>query len=170
MEIDKHEPLIKKGNIKMDSDDLLNLFRLLDNYQYTIFNNLDILDEKERKEMDNCLDIYNVLRTKYILVADCRRREHLWYEILLMIDNEKYDKSAVEYKAETSLDELMKGIDFLIKTWQELSDNVGVLIGQLIKTYSHDEVRRAVLGYYLGAKTEREQIMSHLEKMQCKST
>lgn len=160
--------LLKKGDIKVDSDDLITLFDIIENIQCVIGNNLDVLDENERKELDISIEKSHFLRIKYLLIANCRRQEHLWYELLKIIDNGNYiecmdDVEKIDQKFE--LESYMKLIGDLIINNQELAPNVKILIGIIIKIHGHENVRRSVWGHYLQVKTERERLKDVVESL-----
>lgn len=158
--------LLKKGDVKISSEDLVTLFQILENYQCIVCNNLDMLNDEERVELDKNIETYDFMKVKYILIADCRRQEHLWYELLKMIENGKYEKydGVFDDIEEYSLEEYMKMIENLILRNQELTPNIKVLIGMLIELFSFDEVKRCVWGYYLRIKAERERLKGIIER------
>ena len=164
MDLFEHTPILKRGDVKIESSDLVSLFSMLENYQYIICNNLEILNEDEKNELNKSIYIYDKLKAKYILIADYRRQEHLWFEILKMIDNGEYEKYVGEEDNNSySLEEYVKTIEYLVKKHQELTPNMRVLIGMLIKLFSFDEVRRSIWGHYMEAKSERERLKNLIE-------
>lgn len=166
----EHIPILKKGDVKIDSEDLIELISILEYYECILANNLDILSADEEKEFHQNLESCSVLKYKYIIMADCRRQEHLWYEIVKMIDNGSYDKHMEPEEALISnlkadgIEHCLNVIKSSVIESRELPEYIPYFIGVYIKIFGYDDMRRAVWGEYLQVKGEREKIKRRIER------
>ena len=119
--------IVKEGDVKINADELKQLFSLIEKYHSILCVNLDELNEEEKKTLDNGLQLVEYLQNKYLVLGDLRRKQKQWYDILKKLDNKEFAKNV---------------------TPQEL-----------------DSLRREVWGYYLEAKTERENLQKEIDHL-----
>ena len=119
--------IVKEGDVKINADELKQLFSLIEKYHSMLCVNLDELNEEEKKTLDNGLQLVEYLQNKYLVLGDLRRKQKQWYDILKKLDNKEFAKNV---------------------TPQEL-----------------DSLRREVWGYYLEAKTERENLQKEIDHL-----
>lgn len=119
--------IVKEGDVKINADELKQLFSLIEKYHSMLCVNLDELNEEEKKTLDNGLQLVEYLQNKYLVLGDLRRKQKQWYDILKKLDNKEFAKNV---------------------TPQEL-----------------DSLRREVWGYYLKAKTERENLQKEIDHL-----
>lgn len=146
--------ILKKGDIKVDSDDLISIFSILESYQDIVHNGV----VPEEKTLGEYINYINTLKMKYLLIPHYRRMEHLWFQILKIIDNKNYEicNENISLKEECFIEDYMELLKGIIKNEQELYDNIKIHIGVMIKIFGIDVVRREIWGCYLDSKKERE--------------
>lgn len=85
---------IKEGDIKIDSEDLRQLFFLLENYRMLLSNMDFSLTAPETEDLTEWLKTTTYLQNKYIVMADLRFQQNKWFTILKKLDDEEFTKNA----------------------------------------------------------------------------
>lgn len=149
--------VLKQGDIKVNTCDLGRVIMFANNCQSIIGNNFDILSEEEKSMFLQEIDFYRTFIEKYVVSSDLRRREHLWFSLVRVVDEETFVK--VEEKDVANKEELDFYMDFLkgeVAREQTVSDGMKMLIGIAVTAHGKAVVRRCLWGMYIEAKTARE--------------
>lgn len=166
--------MIKDGDIKVNSNDIIKIFEAIDFYNEIIANNMQILSESDKKTFEKYLNMLNLFHTKYLKLSDIRVKQHLMYEVLKIIDNKKYClEGSSEENTEQVIEEMLNNKEYCFDTYKnvifnfdgsDLPENIYFWTGIMIKSYGYDTIRRWVWGEYIELKSMRENIMHLLKK------
>lgn len=167
--------MIKDGDIKVNSNDVIKIFEAIDFCNKIISNNIQILSESDKKIFETHLDTVSLLHTKYLKLSDIRVKQHLMYEVLKIIDNKKYDNDLKESENEEVAEQVIKAMSNnkdeyfelyknIIFGSNNLPENIYFWTGLMIRAYGYDKVRRWVWGEYIELKGMRENIIHFLKK------
>lgn len=155
----------KMGDIKVDSEDLMNLMEGIEYLQHIVSRNLNVLDDEELKTVQSHQDAYYAFLSKYIVVSHLRRKEHLWFLILKKIDNKDYaavEKDEIQSEGDEGISFYMDILDGMIQDVQELP-SIDTLLGFMVTNFGADDVRREVWGTYLETKDQRERMIREIK-------
>lgn len=118
---------VKKGDIKIDSEELKKLFYVLETYHSMLCVMLNELDDEEKEKLENGMQFVEYMQNKYLVLQELRMKQKWWYDKLKQTEDKEFTKNATEKEIE--------------------------------------RVRRDIWGYYIEAKTERENLAKELEKI-----
>ena len=96
MNVDNYN--IKAGDIKVDSEELKCLFRLLETYHY-ILCNME-LGEEDKETIQHGLELVEYLQNKYLVLGELRHKQQQWYAALKSLDDKTYINDTPKEKVE----------------------------------------------------------------------
>lgn len=152
---------IKTGDIKVNSSDLMDMFRIIDSMKDML------LSKQNTKEQEININILSrqidLYKSKYVLIGDLRRQENLWFSLLKKMEFVQVDTNTKAILQELSLDYcidymregIVKGISL---------DQATKLLEVTILNFGKEDVQRSLWGEYLSCKSKRENLLKDINK------
>lgn len=148
--------ILKNGDLKINKDDLISLLKGYEYFQNVLFNNLEILDENESKEVQSIYELYLSFFNKYIISGDLRRKEFIWFSLLKKIDELAKDISKNSTDDGVSIEFYINRISLIIEKETEITEEMLMILKIMILKYDYDMIRRSIYEMYIQIKGERE--------------
>lgn len=92
---------IKLGDIKVDSEELRNMLRYVQQYHAILNHLLDQLSTEEQDLFQQGLRFTEFFQNKYIVLSELRQDQKLYYDILQKLKDEDYIKGRSENEIES---------------------------------------------------------------------
>jgi len=125
-DMDLSDFTIKEGDVKIDAEELKQLFLLIGEY-HSMLCSMPDLNKETQEALNRDLEFVEYAQNKYIVLGDLRRKQKYWFDIMKKMDDKEFTKNA---------------------TLEEV-----------------DNLRREVYGYYLDAKTQRENLQKEINQI-----
>ena len=130
MDIDGLE--IKTGDIKVDSEELIMLFKCLHTYHSVLCSSLEILSEQERKDLEKGIAITEYMQNKYILLGHLRNEQRRKYDMLKEVNSEDFKEGRTPGEIERAKDKAYKAYTVAKRQREKVQKEV-------------DEIRNSIL-------------------------
>lgn len=148
--------MLKNGDLKINKDDLISLLKGYEYFQNILFNNLEILDENESKEVQSIYEIYLSFFNKYIISGDLRRKEFIWFSLLKKLDELAKDISKNSTDDGVSIGFYIDRLSQIVEKEIEITEEMLMILKIMIQKYEYDMIRRSIYEKYIQIKGERE--------------